>query len=60
MNIPKSFPAKGWRKVRRGEIIKKGDVWNERSGPRVATVSCGSTMLLNAGLYRKIKPKAKK
>ena len=50
MNIPKSFPAKGWRKVRKGESYIAGDVFATRIGRQC----------IECAFYREVKPKAKK
>ena len=62
MKIPKSFPAKGWRKVRVGARFKTEDVFYRPTRTfKVPVIMVG--MRYGIGyypLYRKIKPKEKK
>jgi len=61
MKIPKSFPAKGWRRVSIGDNIKKGDVFKDHTRNVEASISVGWRVDGDMNpIYRKIKPKARK
>lgn len=59
MKLPKKFPAKGWRKVKQGELIKRGDVWEQAGSilPHDNVDGLVNKPLVITGLYRKVTKK---